>query len=87
MELSDILFRVRLVLFVPDAVDPGTGILSLTPECLIQLLACDQVSNRVELPFRILLGELSEGRIVYLIATFASGESSCLLNFILQSEQ
>jgi len=59
VELSDILFRVRLLLLVRDAVDPGTGILSQTPECLLQLLACDQVSNRGELPFRILLGELS----------------------------
>src|SRR5271167_4866995 len=59
VELSDILFRVRLVLLVRDAVDPGTGILSQTPERLIQLLACDQVSNRVELPFRIFLGEFS----------------------------
>jgi len=46
VELSDILIRVRLVLLVRDAVDPGTGILSQTPECLIQLLFCDQVSNR-----------------------------------------
>jgi len=49
--------RVRLVLLVRDAVDPGTGILSQTPECLIQLLACDQVSNRgaavSDLPWRV----------------------------------
>jgi len=59
MELLDILLDVRLVLFVRDAVDPGTGVLSKTPECLIQLPDCDQVSNRGELPFRIFLGEFS----------------------------
>jgi len=30
LERSDILFRVRLVLLVRDAVDPGTGVLSKT---------------------------------------------------------
>ena len=35
VELSDFLLYVRLVLFVRDAVDPGTGVLSKTPECLI----------------------------------------------------
>jgi hypothetical protein len=49
VDLSDILLYVRLVWLLRDAVDPGTGILSQTPEGLIQLLACDQVSNRVEL--------------------------------------
>ena len=37
----------------------GTGVLSKTPECLIQLRDCDQVSDRGELPFRIFLGEFS----------------------------
>ena len=59
MELSDVPFPVRLLLLVRDAVDPGTGILSQTPKCFIQLLACDQVSNGGELPFRIFLGEFS----------------------------
>src|SRR6201981_3178939 len=59
MELADVLLGVRLILFVRDPVDPGTGVLSKTPECLIQLLNCDQVSDRVELPFRIFLGEFS----------------------------
>ena len=57
MELSDLPLDVRLVLFVRDAVDPGTGVLSKTPECLLPLRNCDQVSDGVELPFRILLGE------------------------------
>src|SRR5215470_14119665 len=59
MELSDVLFYVRLVLFIRDAVDPSTGVLSKTPDCLLQFLNCDQVSDRVELPFRIFLGEFS----------------------------
>src|SRR5215471_20046232 len=59
MELSDVLFYVRLVLFVRNAVDPSTGILSKIPECLLQFRNCDQVRDRVELPFRIFLGEFS----------------------------
>src|SRR5215469_10344232 len=59
MELADILLGVRLILFVRDTVDPGTGVLSKTPECLIQFRNCDQVSDRAELPFRIFLGEFS----------------------------
>jgi len=59
MELTDVLLNVRLILFVCDAVDSSTGVLSKTPECLVQLLACAQVSDRVELPFRIFLGEFS----------------------------
>src|SRR5215468_860526 len=50
---------VRLVLFIRDAVDPSTGVLSKTPDCLLQFRNCDQVSDRVELPFRIFLGEFS----------------------------
>src|SRR5215813_8655762 len=57
MELADVLLGVCLVLFVRDPVDPGTGVLSKTPECLIQFRNCDQVSDRVELPFWIFLGE------------------------------
>src|SRR5262249_47426854 len=37
----------------------STGVLSKTPECLFQFRNCDQVSDRVELPFRIFLGEFS----------------------------
>src|SRR5215467_9854433 len=59
MELSDLLLYVHLVLSIRDAVDSGTGILSKTPECLLQFRNCDQVSDRVELPFRIFLGEFS----------------------------
>src|SRR5215831_1504794 len=59
MELSDVLFYVRLVLFVRDAVDPSTGLLAKIPECLLQFRNCDQVSDRVELPIRIFLGEFS----------------------------
>jgi hypothetical protein len=36
---------------------PGAGILSQTPTCLIQLLHCDQVSDRVKLSFRIFFGQ------------------------------
>jgi hypothetical protein len=35
MELADVLLGVRLILFVTDTVDPSTGVLSKTPECLI----------------------------------------------------
>jgi hypothetical protein len=59
MELSDLLLYVRLVLFVRDAVDSGTSVLSKTPECLIQRSDRDQVRDRVELPFWIFLGEFS----------------------------
>src|SRR5215469_5989694 len=59
MELSDLPLYVYLVLSIRDAVDPGTGVLSKTPECLLQFRNCDQVSDRVKLPFRIFLGEFT----------------------------
>jgi hypothetical protein len=59
MELSDVLLDVVFVLFVRDPVDSRTGILSQTPECLIHLLHCDQVSDRKQLSLRILLSEFS----------------------------
>src|SRR5215469_10440342 len=59
VQLSDVLSYTRLVLFIRDAVDTSTGVLAEIPECLLQFRHCDQVSNRVELPFRVFLGEFS----------------------------
>ena len=59
MELTDLLLYVHLVLSIRDPVASGTGILSKTPECFLQFRNCDQVSDRVELPFRIFLGEFT----------------------------